>query len=308
MGKVAAEWDDSAHMHAEVIETYPTALSEASIGVSRVKSDQLHTGKTAPYDPHPAFLTVLQLRPFADQTLWVDGKLAPHTPFETGSVAVYDLDRLWVSDLRDRFDSLHFYLPQAGLDAVADEFGGKANLRLILPPHENARDDTVHRIGQLLLPALARPQEAPRLFVDHLGLALHAHLIHRYGNRAPPPARQAGRLATWQARRAKDFLLANLAADVTIEQAADQCSLSRSHFIKAFRHTTGLTPHQWLTARRIERGRELMQTTTMSLAEIAMDCGFADQSHFNRVFLKVCGISPGAWRRSVDRSVSGPPW
>lgn len=302
MGKVTTEWDDSSHMHAEVTQTYTATLSNTSIGLSRVRSDQGHTGKTAPYDVHSAYLTVLQLRPFADQTLWVDGKLAPHAPFETGAIAVYDLERLWVSDLRDRFDSLHFYLPQAGLDVVADELGAKADLRLCLPPHENVRDDTVHRIGQLLLPALARPQEASRLFVDHLALALHAHLMQRYGNRPPPPSRSVGRLAAWQAQRAKDFLLANLASDVSIEATAAQCSLSRSHFIKAFRQTTGLTPHQWLTARRIERGRQLMQATTMSLAEIAVACGFADQSHFNRVFRKVCGLAPGAWRRSAERA------
>lgn len=302
MGKVTSQWDDSSHMHAEVTQTYPTGLSESSIGLSRVKSDQGNTGKTAPYDPHAGYLTVLQLRPFADQTLWVDGKLAPHAPFETGAIAVYDLDRLWISDLRDRFDSLHFYLPQAGLDVVADEFGAKANLRLCLPPHENVRDDTVYRIGQLLLPALAKPQEASRLFVDHLALALHAHLIHQYGNRPPPPQRPTGGLAAWQIRRAKDYLLANLASDVTIEATAGQCSLSRSHFIKAFRQTTGLTPHQWLTARRIEHGRELIRTTSMTLAEVATACGFADQSHFSRIFRKVCGVTPGVWRNAEGRS------
>jgi AraC family transcriptional regulator len=301
MGKVTAQWDDSSHMHAEVTQTFQAALSESSIGLSRVRSDLGNTGKTAPYDVHSAYLTVLQLRPFADQTLWVDGKLAPHAPFETGSIAVYDLERLWVSDLRDRFDSLHFYLPQAGLDAIADELGAKPNLRLCLPPHQNVRDDTVHRIGQLLLPALARPQEAPRLFVDHLALALHAHLIHRYGDRSPPAPRPGGQLAAWQARRAKDFLLAHLASDVTIEATARQCNLSRSHFTKAFRQTTGLTPHQWLTARRIEHARELMRSTDLPLAQIATACGFADQSHFSRVFLKACGITPGAWRRSEDR-------
>jgi len=300
MGYKESEWDNSTHMRAELTQTYPARLSESTIGISRVRSNHRNNGKTDPYQPHDAYLVVSQLQPFAEQTLWVDGKLAPHAPFQTGSMAVYDLERRWVSDLHQQYDCLHFYLPRAAIESVAEEVGAKPNTRLYLPPHLNVLDETVRQIGQLLLPALARPQEVSRLFVDHLALALHAHLVHRYGDRPPPVVHSVGALAPWQARRAKDFLLAHLTQDTTLEDVARECGLTRSYFIKSFRAATGVTPHQWIIAQRVIMAKDLMRATSMSMAEVALTCGFADQSHFSRVFKKKSGSTPRAWRMQCE--------
>ena len=69
-------------------------------------------------------------------------------------------------------------------------------------------------------------------------------------------------------------------------------------FLRAFRKTMGLAPHQWLMVRRVERARELIQEGEQPLSEIALDAGFSDQSHFTRVFSQQMGVSPGAWRRA----------
>jgi AraC-like DNA-binding protein len=79
---------------------------------------------------------------------------------------------------------------------------------------------------------------------------------------------------------------------------AEQCGLSVNYFSRAFKECTGLPPHQWLIRRRIEVARALLSNPDISLAEVALICGFADQSHFTRVFSRVMGISPGAWRRN----------
>jgi transcriptional regulator GlxA family with amidase domain len=75
------------------------------------------------------------------------------------------------------------------------------------------------------------------------------------------------------------------------------CKLSVSHFARAFKASTGLSPHQWLTAARIETAQGLLANSPMPLVEVADTCGFADQSHFSRIFGRAIGISPGAWRR-----------
>ncbi|WP_408056533.1 helix-turn-helix domain-containing protein [Tardiphaga alba] len=67
----------------------------------------------------------------------------------------------------------------------------------------------------------------------------------------------------------------------------------------AFKKTTGLTPHQWIQSQRIERARNALANTSQPLAEIALECGFSDQSHFTRVFSKIVGSPPGNWRRHV---------
>ena len=70
-----------------------------------------------------------------------------------------------------------------------------------------------------------------------------------------------------------------------------------SHFERAFRQTTGMPPHQWLTKHRVERAKALLSLGSLELAEIAEACGFADQSHFTRVFSRCEGVTPGRWRR-----------
>ena len=76
------------------------------------------------------------------------------------------------------------------------------------------------------------------------------------------------------------------------------CGLSTKHFSCAFRQSTGLPPHQGLLQRRVEKAKQLLRDSRSPLADVAADCGFADQSHFTRVFTRAVGISPGQWRRA----------
>jgi FixJ family two-component response regulator len=105
-----------------------------------------------------------------------------------------------------------------------------------------------------------------------------------------------GGLAPWQERRAKEVVANGLSTELPISQVATECGMSRGHFARAFKQSTGATPHQWLTRQRIEKAKGLM-LEGVSLAEVALLCGFADQSHFSRVFARSEGRPPGAWQR-----------
>lgn len=296
MDQSATTWEYSAHMHAEVTQTIVSnALQASPIGISRVQSARRDNGLTEPYQLEAAYLVVLQLKPFSDQDLWVDGKPAPHRPSSAGTLIIYDLDRHWVSNLRGSYDCLQFYVPQSALDETAEDIGGRRAGRLFHPPHLATIDPTVHQLGQALLPALAHPECASRLFVDHMALALHAHLSKTYGSLAAPRLR--GGLAPWQERRAKEMMLAHMDGDLPLADLAQACGLSRSHFARAFRETTGLPPHRWLMQARLDRAKDYLRTSQLLLGQIAHLCGYADQSHFTRTFSRAMGCSPVAWRR-----------
>jgi AraC family transcriptional regulator len=109
-----------------------------------------------------------------------------------------------------------------------------------------------------------------------------------------------GGLAPWQLRRAKEILSANLDGRVALEEVARDCHLSVSYFSRAFRQSMGTAPHQWLLAHRVEVAKEKLRDERLSLLDVALACGFADQSHLTRVFTRIVGISPGAWRRALD--------
>jgi AraC family transcriptional regulator len=109
---------------------------------------------------------------------------------------------------------------------------------------------------------------------------------------------QRGGLATWQARRTLAYIEANLASKMEIDDLANVVALSRSHFSRAFKHSVGLSPMEYVVVRRVERAKTIIRETKEPLAEVALACGFADQAHLNRRFRDVVGVSPGRWRRS----------
>ena len=114
-----------------------------------------------------------------------------------------------------------------------------------------------------------------------------------------------GGLARWQARRAVAHIEANLESKLEVRSLAELVSFSKSHFSRAFKRSLGLPPMAYVMLRRIERAKTLMTSTSQQLTDIALICGFADQSHLNRSFRKLIGVSPGRWRRTnVDESAS----
>jgi len=125
--------------------------------------------------------------------------------------------------------------------------------------------------------------------------ATHAMLASSPSRMASPPAR--GGLAPWQERRAKELMTTHLGREISLAFVAGECRLSVSHFARSFKQCTGKPPHRWLLENRVEKAKELLIDAEMALAEIALECGFSDQSHFTRVFSRIAGTSPGTWQR-----------
>jgi len=107
-----------------------------------------------------------------------------------------------------------------------------------------------------------------------------------------------GRLAPWQVRKLRSYVDANLSQTMLNRDLAAIARLSLSHFCRTFHNTFGEPPHEYVIRRRVERAQELMLSTSAPLSAIALDCGLADQAHLNRLFRRVVGESPCAWRRA----------
>lgn len=117
---------------------------------------------------------------------------------------------------------------------------------------------------------------------------------------------EGGGLARWQAKRAVTYIDGHLEAKLDVPLLARLVSFSKSHFSRAFKQSLGLPPMTYVKMRRIERAKELMTSTNQQLTDIALVCGFADQSHLNRSFRRAIGVSPGRWRRTnVPMAVQG---
>lgn len=159
--------------------------------------------------------------------------------------------------------------------------------RTIVAPINGLWDEARAGTGQLTLAA------------DGLLLQLAGALLSLAGAGPPRPAK--GGLAPWQVRRVCDFIQSDLAADIGLAELAAILDLSPEHFCRAFKASTGLPPHSWLVQRRVERARELLAETRLTIDEIAFQVGYAAPSHLARVFRRQHGVSPAEYRRSNAR-------
>jgi len=107
----------------------------------------------------------------------------------------------------------------------------------------------------------------------------------------------ASKLAAWQEDIAKQLMLANLDAGISVAEVAEACALSRSHFTRKFKESTLLSPHVWLRQQRVDKAMALLRHSQLSLTQVAMECGFFDQAHFCRVFARSQGMTPLAFKR-----------
>ncbi|WP_392887282.1 helix-turn-helix domain-containing protein [Pseudomonas migulae] len=118
------------------------------------------------------------------------------------------------------------------------------------------------------------------------------------------PKKTTGGLTPWRESLAKQLILDRLSETVEVTELARACALSRSHFSRAFKCSTGLSPQDWIRQQRIARAKQLIQSTDLSLTQISLECGFCDQAHFCHIFTRSEGINPFAWRCRAVRPLA----
>jgi AraC family transcriptional regulator len=131
------------------------------------------------------------------------------------------------------------------------------------------------------------------MYAEALTVGLVLHLLANYGVSKPKVPSPRGKLSAFQLRSVVNFVDAHLSEDVSLMALARQAHVSPFHFARLFRRTIGVPPHQFVLQLRLQRALGLMKTRTLSLARIAVECGFHDQPHFTRTFRKMLGTTPG---------------
>jgi AraC family transcriptional regulator len=270
-------------------------LQRSHLGVSRLSIGGDRAGMTPQIPPEDTFIVAMYLTPVPHHELWSRGRSVISQGYAANSMRIVNLIEEYSAYITCAHESLVLYLPRLAVNDFAEESGAPRISHFVCPP--GIIDPTMVHLASALLPAFQRPGEARKLFIDHLTLAMLTHLYGSYGGARPGTAFAKGGMTRLQANRAKEFLGAHCADDLSLVDAARACGLSRGHFTKAFRVATGLTPHQWLQRYRIDKAKHLLLSPALTIAEIALSCGFADQSHLTRVFSRLVGDTPAAWRR-----------
>jgi len=261
------------------------SLHSEQFSVARLRSHHRDVGCLPQVTPHADYLLLLTLGELHPFRLASGGGSVTHPPLAAKRIALLPgpPTSLWVDQ---PFDLLCFYprRPQ-GLSALALD----------------GQDEILTHLMGFLSAAFDHPAASSPLMLSHIGLAIESQLAHLC-QRAEAGAAKGGKLAGWQERSAKEILAANLDGGLTIADIAQQCGLSPAYFTTAFKRSTGKSPVAWLMEQRLQRAKELLRDSGQPLMEIALNCGFFDQSHFTRHFSKSVGTSPGSWRTAQQSS------
>jgi AraC family transcriptional regulator len=272
-----------------------TSLKTAQLTATHMSSSVHGLGKSTPLPTEDAYILSLQLQHSGAAELWKRGRRVPTEPYAPGSIMLGHLSEEPVANLPDPFECVLFHIPRPAFDELCSLSA--------LPPVGELQDvnreidPVLHHLGLALVPAMADPQLAGSLFFDHIGHAIYERLATAYGRFRGPAAARSRVLSKTQERIAKELLVADLLVEPRLSDIATACGLPVRQFIDAFRSTTGMPPFRWLRAYRVERAKELLRRTSLSLSDIGAACGFADQSHFTRTFSAATGTTPGNWRR-----------
>lgn len=200
-------------------------------------------------------------------------------------------------DIPGPVDVVQLYLPHATLERVAREADAPAPGDLL---ERTGHPDPITSgllmsaadalEGNAALDALFRQRLtdllATRILADHSGVPTASEPI-------------AGGLAPHALRRAIERLRSNSDADVSLAALAADAGLSRFHFCRAFKESTGLSPHAWLRQQRLEHAMNMLRETDTSIDSVAKKLGYASQTAFTAAFKKLTGDTPSDWRRRM---------
>lgn len=232
--------------------------------------------------------------------LELDGRKAFAKNVRFGTTALIRAGEAPFAVHRGSWRVMHMYLPNRLLLSLADaeDLVARAGaLELVAPQCD--QDDVIQQISRSILTEMRADAPLSGLRVDALGQDLAIQLLRAHSNLAGTGALQPrkGGLSPQHLRRVQDRLEDSLAEDTGLAALAAVAGLSEHHLCRAFRQSTGEPPHRWLLLRRIERARDLLASTTLSVAEIAAAVGYDDPSYFARLFKRHAGATPSAYRQ-----------
>jgi AraC family transcriptional regulator len=168
----------------------------------------------------------------------------------------------------------------------------------IVPNSKTTYDHFIPGLLKLLEGEMLTGGESGILYADSLAQALAVRYLLLNDNGAQAITKPFSPLPHAVLRRVQEHIEEHLQDNLSLDELARAAHYSRGHFLRMFRAATGKTPHQYLTERRVERAKSMLQKTQdISLIDIAARCGFSSQSHMTRVFREQFGVTPGAFKR-----------
>ncbi len=159
-------------------------------------------------------------------------------------------------------------------------------------------DPAVQSLIGLLLDEAKAGGPTGQLYREHLAHAVLLRLISKNAKRRGQTSKES--LSEHPLRHVLQFLDENACEDISLDTLVTYSGYSRSHFLRVFRASTGMTPYQYHLRKRIEMAKQIMKKKHLQLIDVSTECGFLNQAHFSRVFRKIVGAPPSQYRSLIS--------
>src|SRR5215471_4582260 len=216
---------------------------------------------------------------------------------QPGSLSLIPASVLPLMRAETEFDLVACALDSGLVSALESELGHRPKGELRLQLH--FQDPAAQQLMTLLLADAHEGFSTERLYTEYLAKALAVRMISQ-GRQSRPETNNRG--ASALPRHVLRRIIERMHffdSDLSLQALANESGYSRVHFVRMFRVATGYSPHNYLLNLKLERVQELLKNPAKSLIDIALDCGFSSHSHMTRLFRKMVGVTPSAYRRSL---------
>lgn len=224
---------------------------------------------------------------------FLDGRRIAFSPRRAGSVIYLPAGSEWTG--WDEGDATGSYLLVA-IDQgfIQDAFEDRMRFRLPnLSPSIGFRDTATEMALQRIAVELVQPDPLSEMMAESQAMQLLVQMARLNG---VPSAAAKGGLSSFDLKHTLEMIQAS-AKPLTLVDLANAVGLSRSHYLRAFKQSMGVTPHELQMKRRLEKSSEMLVTTNLSATEIALACNFSSSSHFSTAFKQAFGVTPTEYRR-----------
>jgi AraC family transcriptional regulator len=279
---------------ARVLGTAPfrMALDPSGAGIAHWKHEPLHD-VVEPMSHH----VIMAYNGSMQRMERRSGRSVATGTFRPGVVIIIPEGSSSRWDIPKPVDVVQLYLPHATLKRVADESETATPTDLL---ERTAHPDPI--TSRLLLSAAGVVENngaLDTLFRHQLVDLLATRLLAAHTSSPTTFQPAMGGLSPKVLLRAIERLRSNSDADVSLDALASDAGLSRFHFCRAFKESTGLSPHAWLRQYRLEQAMNMLRNTDASIVSVAVEFGYASQTAFAAAFRRLTGEAPSDWRRRV---------
>jgi AraC family transcriptional regulator len=287
--------DMSKPQESVMLLPHAPILSSQSIGWNGMLFQEYHhPGREVPEYVMRQHMILIRITSGLTQESRIDGRLY-HRRVDSGEILIVPAGvsntTVWTGDA----EFLRLTISPKFLREVAHESIDPDRVELI--PRFAAFDLLIHQIGLSLKADLEAGCPTGKIFGESAATMLAARLLQQHSVRKPKLASDENGLSSYTLRQVLDYIRSHLSQDLSIIDLAQVAGMSPYYFMRMFKKSMHITPRQYIIQIRIDRAKELLRSRELSIADIALQCGFTNQSHFTNIFRQLTETTPKAYRR-----------